>query len=102
MDWKAPLDNGGSKITGYKIEMSEAGSDKWAKVADLDSYDTGYKVTGLNAAKNYLFSVAAKNNAGYGEPCQTDKEVKPKKAEGLCAFYIKLAKIKPIIILRCI
>ena len=63
--------------------MSEAGTDKWVKVADLDSYDTSYKVTSLKDDKNYLFSVTAKNSAGYGEPCQTDKEVKPKKAEGL-------------------
>ncbi|RUS90387.1 hypothetical protein EGW08_001882, partial [Elysia chlorotica] len=82
LDWKAPLENGGSKITGYKVEMSEAGSDKWVNVADVDSYDTGYKVTGLKPDKNYLFRVAAKNAAGYGEACQIDKEVKPKTPEG--------------------
>ncbi|GFS00827.1 titin [Elysia marginata] len=81
LDWKAPLENGGSKVTGYKVEMSEAGSDKWTKVADLDSYDTGYKVTSLRDDKNYLFSVTAKNSAGYGEPSLTDKAVKPKRAE---------------------
>ncbi|GFO38541.1 titin, partial [Plakobranchus ocellatus] len=82
LDWKAPVDNGGAKITGYKVEMADVGSDKWVKVADVDSYDTSYKVTGLKDDKAYLFAVSAKNSAGYGEACQTDKEVKTKKLEG--------------------
>lgn len=33
MSWKAPEDDGNCPITGYEIEKSIAGTDKWQKVS---------------------------------------------------------------------
>ncbi|ESO84504.1 hypothetical protein LOTGIDRAFT_176120, partial [Lottia gigantea] len=81
LDWKPPADNGGSKVTGYKIEKCDEKSDKWVTVEEVKAYDTSYKVTGLKEGKGYLFAVSAKNEIGYGEPVETDKAVKPKRKE---------------------
>ena len=82
LEWKPPAKDGGAKVTGYRVERCEETSEEWVKVEDIKSYDTVYKVTGLKEGVGYLFSVSAKNQVGYGEPCETDTAVKPKKPEG--------------------
>ena len=83
LEWKPPAKDGGAKVTGYRVEKCEETSEEWVKVEDIKSYDTVYKVTGLKEGKGYYFSVSAKNQAGYGEPCETETAVKPKKPEGI-------------------
>ena len=48
--WTAPDDDGGSAITGYKIEVSTDGSSgTWSDlVADTESTNTRYRHTGLS------------------------------------------------------
>ena len=82
LEWKPPAEDGGAKVTGYRVEKCEETSEEWVKVEDVKSYDTVYKVTGLKDGVGYYFSVSAKNQAGYGEPCETETPVKPKKPEG--------------------
>lgn len=85
LEWKPPSENGGSKITGYKVEQCEEDGENWIKVAEIPSFDTSYKVTGLKDTKAYLFAISAKNSIGYGPACETDKGIKPKTPEGI--FY---------------
>ena len=82
LEWKPPAKDGGAKVTGYRVEKCEETSEEWVKVEDIKSFDTVYKVTSLKDGVGYYFSVSAKNQAGYGEPCETDKPIKPKKPEG--------------------
>ena len=82
LEWKPPTDNGGSKVTGYRIEKCEEISEEWVKVEDIKALDTVYKVTSLKEGVGYFFSVSAKNTAGYGEPCETEAVIKPKKPDG--------------------
>lgn len=65
-------------------------SEDWKKVAELKPYDTTYKVTDLTENVGYYFAVTAKNEAGFGEACETDALIKPKKPEGEygCISYI--------------
>ena len=85
LEWKPPLEDGGSKVTGYRLEFCDEKSDEWVKVTDLKQYDTSYKVTNLKDGVGYLFAVSAQNAAGYGEPIETDRAVRPKRPEGkLC------------------
>ena len=49
---------------------------------EVKAFDTTFKIEKLKDTVAYFFSVTAKNEAGYGEPCETDKAVKPKKPEG--------------------
>ena len=82
LEWKPPATDGGAKVTGYRVEKCEETSEEWVRVEDVKSYDTVYKVTGLKDGVGYYFSVSAKNQAGYGEPCETETPVKPQKPEG--------------------
>ena len=82
VEWKPPATDGGAKVTGYRVEKCEETSEEWVRVEDIKSYDTVCKITGLKEGVGYYFSVSAKNQAGYGEPCETETAVKPKKPEG--------------------
>lgn len=66
LSWTAPSDNGGTAITGYRIEYS---SDNFAttSVANTTGTGTTTTVTGLTSSTSYKFRVYAKNavtNAG--------------------------------------
>ena len=66
LSWTAPSDDGGSAITGYRIDVSEDGSN-WSDLnADTGSTDTSYSHTGLDAGSTRHYRVSAINSAGTG------------------------------------
>ena len=70
LNWKAPTDDGGSEISGYVIEKTEAGSQNWRP---LPGYCPALSFTvksGLEEAKRYVFRVRAENNYGLSEPLE--------------------------------
>ncbi|NDG26016.1 MAG: fibronectin type III domain-containing protein, partial [Proteobacteria bacterium] len=66
LSWTAPESNGGSAITGYKIEYQLASGGAWTVFSDNTSTATTLTVTGLTNNTAYVFRVAAKNLAGAG------------------------------------
>lgn len=64
ISWTAPSDNGGSSITGYKIQKA---STSWTNVInDTGNAVTNYNVTGLAANSVYKYRIAAWNGVGLG------------------------------------
>ena len=64
LSWTAPAD-GGSAITGYKIEVSTDGSAPWTVVeADTGNTDTRYSHTGLSPGSTRHYRVSAINAVG--------------------------------------
>ena len=70
LSWTAPSDNGGSAITGYKIERSTDGGSTWPTVVNIGN-TTSYSDTGLVHSTTYTYRVSAINSAGTGSPSNT-------------------------------
>ena len=65
--WAAPSSDGGSSITGYKIEVSANAGAAWAVlVGNTNSSSTLYSHTGLSAATTWHYRVSAINAEGTG------------------------------------
>ena len=67
LSWTAPGSNGGSAITGYKIEISSDGGTSWSDhVANTSGTGTTYAHTGLAAGTTRHYRVSAINSNGAG------------------------------------
>jgi titin len=65
--WTAPASDGGSAITGYRVEQSGDGGVTWTTaIADTASIATTATVSGLSNGSAYSFRVSAINVAGVG------------------------------------
>ncbi|SMH71442.1 PQQ-dependent sugar dehydrogenase [Candidatus Nitrosotalea okcheonensis] len=72
LSWTAPSNNGGSAITGYKIERSTDSGTTWSTiVANTASASTTYSDSGLAASTVYTYRVSAINSVGTGSPSNT-------------------------------
>ena len=66
--WQAPSTNGGSAITGYKLQWKEA-ADSWDTAADVSEATvpgTTHTITGLTGGVEYAVRVIATNDVGDG------------------------------------
>ena len=76
LQWQAPADDGGSALTGYRIEVSEDGGSRWSSLvanlaADPASDTVTYSHTGLAAAITRHYRVSAINAVGISDPSGT-------------------------------
>lgn len=84
LSWKAPLDDGGNRVTHYLIEKRDCskGKDVWIPYAD-HCKETSITVQSLNENSNYEFRVLAVNQNGVSEPLVTSTEVLVKLPYGV-------------------
>ena len=69
LSWSAPTSDGGSRITGYKIEVSSNGGRTWSvEEDDTRSSSTTYAHRGLESGTRWHYRVSAINSEGTGEP----------------------------------
>ena len=69
LSWSAPISDGGSRITGHKIEVSSNGGRTWSvEEDDTRSSSTTYAHTGLESGTTWHYRVSAINSEGTGEP----------------------------------
>ena len=76
--WQAPLSNGGSDVTGYRVQWKEA-ADSWDTEADVsEATETGttHTITGLTGGVEYAVRVLATNGVGDG-PASTEAKGTP-------------------------
>ena len=73
LSWTAPSDNGGSAITGYRIEVSPNGTSSWTnRVTNTGTTTTSYSHTGLSAGTTRHYRVSAINSVGTGTASNVD------------------------------
>ena len=69
LGWDAPAFDGGTRITGYRIEMSEDAGASWtALTVNTQSTNTYYVHGGLLPASTRYYRVLAVNEVGLGRP----------------------------------
>jgi len=64
LSWTAPASNGGSAITGYRVEYTPSGGS--ASTVNTGATGTTYTLNGLNNSTSYTVRVAALNAIGVG------------------------------------
>ena len=72
VSWTAPASDGGSAITGYKVQWKEA-ADSWDTPADVSEATvtaTSHTITGLTDGTEYSVRVLAINDVGEGPPSE--------------------------------
>ena len=69
LSWKEPTDDGGSPITGYVVEKTDASYSMW-KVVPGFCPKCSFTVKGLDEGKKYKFRVRAENMYGVSEPLE--------------------------------
>uniref|UniRef100_A0A8B9J2C6 Myomesin 3 n=1 Tax=Amazona collaria TaxID=241587 RepID=A0A8B9J2C6_9PSIT len=80
--WEAPLYTGASPVTGYYVDMCEAGSEDWKQLNKQPTVATHMKVSDLETGKCYIFRVRAQNKAGIGPPSLPSDPVVAKTKPG--------------------
>ena len=81
VSWSPPESDGGSKITGYTLEVKQDFSSRWNKIA-TSVIETSYNVTLLTTGSEYQFRVAAENRAGLGKFSKPSETVVAKPPYG--------------------
>lgn len=82
LEWNAPFDDGGIRITSYVIEYKDLDAMYWQRAATVDGYTRNATVRGLRESQDYLFRVFAVNELGESEPLEIDMAMKPVKYAG--------------------
>ena len=73
LTWSAPADDGGSPITGYRIERSATAGGGWIiHVASTGSTATIYTDSNLSPATTWFYRVSAINSRGTGPASNVD------------------------------
>jgi hypothetical protein len=62
LDWQAPKSNGGSAITGYRVQYRQGANGNWTNVRGVSGRSA--VASRLAAGKTYVFRVGAINGAG--------------------------------------
>ncbi len=98
LSWQAPSDDGGSRITGYRIEVTADGGGSWEDlVANTRTTATTYTHSGLAPASTRHYRVSAINRIGVGDASRvagstTDATV-PDAPTGLVATDVSPTQI---------
>lgn len=66
LTWEKPDYDGGSRITGYIVEMQGKGSEKWTQVMVVKTNKA--LVTGLTQGEEYMFRISSTNEKGASDP----------------------------------
>ena len=98
LSWQAPSDDGGARITGYRIEVSDDGARSWEDlVANTRTTATVHTHSGLEPASTRHYRVSAINRIGVGNASRvagstTDATV-PDAPTGLVATAVTPTQI---------
>lgn len=73
VSWLPPQNDGGSPLTGYLIEKSEAKRPRWLRVGKVTPNNMSYEISDLVENTEYYFRVKAQNEVGLSPALESDK-----------------------------
>ena len=82
LSWSAPASNGGSAVTGYRVQYRPADDPNAWTVFGSTVTTTNVTVTGLTNGTAYVFRVAASNAAGQGPFTADSGQIVPRTTPG--------------------
>lgn len=90
--WRAPEKNGGSHVTGYHVELSEADTEKWMRINARPIKELKFKAEdGIIPEKQYVLRVRAINAVGVSDPSEISDKVFAKDPDSKhSVFYISM------------
>ena len=89
--WEAPASDGGSEVTGYRVQWKEsaAGWDNPEDVSLAAAWDTAHTITGLTDGVEYAVRIIAVNDVGDSDPSEEAKGIpREATAPGLAAAAV--------------
>jgi len=78
LEWKPPVDNGGSQIENFEVEKFEEISDSWLPAGNPKGFS--WDIKNLVEGRNYKFLVRAVNEHGDGPDLVTEDFIVAKKS----------------------
>lgn len=75
LQWNKPKNDGGSKVTGYQVEIRKPDSETWEIANDYPIKGNEFTIPNLQTGKPYEIRVKAKNAAGWGDYAKLDGPV---------------------------
>uniref|UniRef100_A0A3B3Q9X2 Uncharacterized protein n=1 Tax=Paramormyrops kingsleyae TaxID=1676925 RepID=A0A3B3Q9X2_9TELE len=85
LNWCAPANDGGSKVTNYIVEKCATTAERWIRVAQ--ARDTHYTVVNLFGKTSYQFRVISENKFGQSEPSEPTDPVVTKEDKSRALSY---------------
>ncbi|KAL7668242.1 hypothetical protein ACOME3_008952 [Neoechinorhynchus agilis] len=80
LSWARPRSDGGSKISEYVIDMRKKGEEVWMPIQHVQPRVSEVKVENLVPGVIYEFRIKAKNEAGFSEPTELDRDAMTKES----------------------
>ena len=88
LEWMPPTNDGGARISGYRVQYKEDKSDaEWKEAARVDKFDTKWTIGDLETGKNYKFAVLAENEQGLSARSNLESAT-PKKQLSECTLIL--------------
>ena len=84
LSWQPPEYDGGSHLTSYIIEKSEARRPRWLRVTKVSPDELTADIDNLIENQDYFFRVIAENKMGLSSPLETSQAYKPISPYGKC------------------
>ena len=77
LEWSAPANDGGSRVTGYVIEKRETTSLSWSRVTSCGTRTMTCVVKQVSQKSSYYVRVAARSEEGLGDWLELRDPVRP-------------------------
>lgn len=79
LTWDRPINDGGSRVQGYKLEYRDVAEDaNWLNASDYLIKDSRFILYNMTSGHEYEFRVRAKNAAGFSKPSASSAKFKLK------------------------